>query len=112
MSCATGAIDLLLHPDQAFVAVLMRVPVEERDVLGGDLDVARPRLDQPSRQQAAEPESAHHLALVRRAKAILLRAITLSRRIAGRIPVDVIEGFEREIERLAAGDVSSRCAFS
>ena len=51
-------VDQLLHGRRALVAVLVRVPVDERDVLGRDLDVAGAGLDQPAREQAALAEPA------------------------------------------------------
>ena len=46
-------------------AVLMSVPVAERNVLGRHLDVARPRFHQPPRQQTALPEPARVVDVVR-----------------------------------------------
>ena len=48
----------LLHVACGRVAVLVRVPVQEGDVLGRHLDEARPGLGQPAGQQAAEAEAA------------------------------------------------------
>jgi len=36
----------MLHPDGARVTVLMRVPILERDVLGGHFDEKSPRFGQ------------------------------------------------------------------
>src|SRR5438045_3305107 len=49
--------DQLFHRRRAFVTVLVAVPVDERNVFGVDLDVARARLDQPPCEQTslAEP---------------------------------------------------------
>jgi len=52
-----GAIDLLFHVHQLFVAVLVSVPVEERDVFGGDFDVPGAHVGEPPGQQAAEAEA-------------------------------------------------------
>ena len=52
------AVDLLLQPRDRRVAVLVRVPVEERDVLGRHLDEAGPGFDQPAGEQAALAEAA------------------------------------------------------
>ena len=70
-SCAIGASICCFISTQPRVAVLVRVPVEERDVLGRHLDEARAGFDQPPRQQAAEAEAADHLLLVLGAEAIL-----------------------------------------
>ena len=58
MSCAIGPVDLLLHARVGGVAVLVRVPVEERHVLGRHFDEARAGLDEPPGQQAAQAEAA------------------------------------------------------
>src|SRR5690606_23085847 len=54
-----GAVDRLLHVDDLLVAVLVGVPVQERNVLGGHLNEARAGLDEPPRQEAAQPETLH-----------------------------------------------------
>ena len=64
MSCAIGPVDRLLHSCGAIVAVLVRVPVAERDVLGRDFNKARAGLDQPPREQAAQSESARVVRVV------------------------------------------------
>ena len=79
MSCATGASICCFIDVRALVAVLVRIPVAERDVLGGDFDVARARLDQAPRQQAALPEA------------------------AGVVNVEALARLEREVERLGRG---------
>ena len=63
-SWAIGAVDLRFHVDQAGVAVLVRVPVQEGDVLGRDLNVARADLGQPPGQQTAQAEPAQVLLFV------------------------------------------------
>ena len=99
-SCATGASICFFISRQPRVAVLVRVPVQERDVLGRHLDVARARFDQPPRQQAAEAEAADHLLLVPGAEAILLCAELLPGLVAGHVLADVLERLERQVERL------------
>ena len=47
------------------VAVLVRVPVDERDVFGRDFDEAGAGLDEPPREQAAAAESARVVAIER-----------------------------------------------
>ena len=69
-------VDLLLHDLRALMAVLVRVPVAERDVLRRDFDIARARLHQPAREQAALPEA------------------------AGVVNVEAPARLEREVERL------------
>ena len=51
-------VDDLLHVRGALVAILVRVPVDEGNVLGGHLDVAGARLDETARQQASLAEPA------------------------------------------------------
>ena len=53
-----GAVDLGVQSRHPFVAVLVRVPVDEGNVFRGHLDVAGPVLDEPPREQAATAEAA------------------------------------------------------
>ena len=46
------------------MTIVVRVPVEERDVFGRDLNVARARLDQTPGQQAALPEAARVVGVI------------------------------------------------
>ena len=46
------------------MTIVVRVPVEERDVFGRDLDVARAGLDQPPGQEAALPEAARVVGVI------------------------------------------------
>jgi len=48
-------VNLLLHSDQARVAIFVRVPIEERNVFSGDLDKAGADFRQPARQQETRP---------------------------------------------------------
>ena len=57
-------IDGLLHVHQLLMPVLVRVPVQEWNVFGRDLDIPGPRLGQPARQQASQPETPDRLLLV------------------------------------------------
>src|SRR5579885_2106128 len=57
-------VDGLLHSDGPLMAVFVRVPVAERDVLRGDLDETRAGLGQPAGQQAAQPEAARVVDIV------------------------------------------------
>ena len=78
-------VDLLLHPLDRGVAVLVRVPVQERHVLGRHLDEARAGLGQPPGEQAAQAEAAGVVLVV--ALLRLLRQVEgvalLGRRAAG-----------------------------
>src|SRR5437588_528210 len=51
-------IDLLLQAFHGRVAVLVRVPVQERDILRGHLDEPRPGLGQAAGEEATEAEAA------------------------------------------------------
>jgi hypothetical protein len=53
-----GAVDFLVHGGHGGVAVLVRVPLEERHILGRDLDKACARLDQTPCEQAAAAKAA------------------------------------------------------
>ena len=81
-------VDHRLHRLGALVAVLVRVPVDERNVLGRHFDVAGAALDQPPREQAAAPER------------------------AGTVVVAAGRRLEREVEAFAAGELSRRWALS
>ena len=96
ISCAIGASISFFIAADAIVAVLVAVPVDERDVLGGHLDVARARLDQPPREQAALPEAAGVVGV--EALLGLERQVEGLRRRRSQQP---IRGVERLDERLA-----------
>ena len=78
------------------MAVLVRVPVDERDVLGRDFDVAGARLDETAREQAALAEPAG-VVLVER----LLRLEREVERLRRRGPQQAIGRVERLHDRLA-----------
>ena len=59
-------VDRLFQGDQAGVAVLVRVPILEGNILRRDFDEPRARLGQPPREQAAQPEPAGVVLVVRR----------------------------------------------
>src|ERR1051325_4754819 len=65
-----GRVNLLLHRGGARVAVFMRVPVEERNVFGRDLDEPRADLGKPPREQTTEAEAPDHLVFVLRAEPV------------------------------------------
>ena len=91
-----GRVDDLLHVGGALVAVFVRVPVDERDVFRGDLDVACTGLHQPPRQQAALAESSAVVGVE--------RALRLEReveRLRRRRSQQAIGGIERAHDRLA-----------
>ena len=46
------------------VAIRMRVPIQERNVLGGDFDISRPGFGKPPGEQASEAKSACRLLLI------------------------------------------------
>ena len=89
-------VDLLLHRLRALMAALVRVPVAEGDVFGGDLDVARAGFDQTARQQAALTEPAGVVGVVGAAR--LERQVE---RLRGRRGQQAIGRFERPDQRLA-----------
>src|ERR1039457_6081176 len=82
------------------MSILVSVPVEERNVFGGDLDVASAHLCQAACEQTAEAEATEHLLLVFGAEAVLGGVVAAARLIIGRVLADVFARFEREIEGL------------
>ena len=96
ISCATGASISFFIVLGALVAVLVRVPVDERDVLGRDLDVARAGLDQPPRQQAAQAEAAGVVGVE-----AVLRLERQVERLGRRRAQQAVGGVERADQRLA-----------
>ena len=82
------------------MTVLVSVPVEEGNVLGGNLDIAGADLRQAAREQAAQAETTEHLLLVFGAEAVLGGGEPAARLVTGDIAPDVIEGFEAEVKGL------------
>ena len=59
------AVDGLLHRLGPDMSVLVRVPVTERNVLGGDFDEANAVFHETAREQAAEPKSPGVVCVIR-----------------------------------------------
>ena len=81
------------------MAVLVRVPVQERNVLGGDLDIAGAGLGQAPRQQAAQTEAPSicpHIC----AEPVLGGVEAVARFVAGDVFADILQRLERQVEGL------------
>ncbi len=94
-------VDLLLHRHQPLVAVLVRVPVEKRDVLGRHLDVARAGLPPGaapagSRGRSGRPSAAR----TRRRTDPAAARNCWPGCVSGHVLLDVLQRLERQIERL------------
>ena len=100
------AVDLLLHLGVGGVAVLVRVPAQERDVLGRHLDEARPGLGQPPGQQAALAEPAGVVAveallrLLGQVEGVALRRVEQA--------VGVVHGAQHRLLVVVAGQARQR----
>ena len=77
--------------------VLMGVPVEERNILGGDLDIPGSDLGQAAGKEAAQAETSD-LLLVPGAEAVLGGVEAEARLIVRSVSTDIRERFEREVE--------------
>ena len=105
-STARSAGRSLLHLHRGRVAVLVRVPVQERDVFRRHFDEARPGLGQPAGQQAAEPEAAGVVFVV-----ALLRLLASDRRHrapANQQPMGVLDRPQHRFLVIVAGQLAQR----
>ena len=85
------------------MAVLVGVPIEERDVLGRDLDEAGADFAESSGEQAAETEAADHPFFVAPAEAIERSVETLPRLVAREVAPRAFERLEGQVEGPAGG---------
>src|SRR5205085_1303215 len=97
-----------LQLNGARVAVVVRVPVLERDVLGRHLDEAGAGFSQPARQEAAEAEAAGVVPVIRLLR--LEREIERSGRRRAEEAVGVIHRAEKRLPDVIAAVLMDRAA--
>ena len=108
ISCAIGRSISLLHPLDRGVAVLVRVPVHERNVFGRDFDEPRARFDQPPREQAAAAEAARVVLLERRF--LFQRQVERLLFLGAQQPMGRVERAEHRLLLIVAGVVGLRAS--
>src|SRR5262249_40164736 len=98
----------LLQGDHARMAVVVSIPVLERDVLRRHLDESSAGLDQAAREEAAEAEAARIVARVGFLR--LPRQVERLRRRRAQQPVGVVHGADQALLLVIAAGAADRTA--